>query len=166
MSDRSRSVRWQDPSALLAAAPCLSGLEFLRAIARGDLPRPPFGALLDFGPVEVEEGRVTFEGTAGEEHLNPLGVVHGGFVATLLDSAMACAVQSTLPVGVACTTLELKVNFVRALRADAGRLVADGRVLHRGSRTATAEGRVTDAVGRLCAHGTTTILLLGPPERS
>jgi uncharacterized protein (TIGR00369 family) len=165
MSDRSREVRWHDPGTLLAAAPRLSGLEFLRAIVRGELPRPPIGDLLDFGPAAVEEGRVTFEGTVREEHLNPMAVVHGGYVATLLDSAMSCAVLTTLPVGASCTTLELHVNFVRALRKDAGRLVAEGRVVHRGSRTATAEGRVKDAEGRLCAHGTTTLLLLGLPER-
>lgn len=164
MSARVREVRWTDPRTLIAAAPGLSGLDFLRAIVRGELPRPPIGDLLDFGPVVVEEGRVVFEGRAGEAHLNPLGALHGGFIATLLDSAMSCAVFTTLPAGASCPTLELHVNFVRALREDAGLLRAEGRLLHRGSRTATAEGRLTDPEGRLCAHGTTTVLLLGLPE--
>jgi uncharacterized protein (TIGR00369 family) len=164
MSERRREVRWSDPRSLTAAAAGRSGLEFLRAMARGDLPRPPIGDLLDFGLIEVEEGRVVFEGRAAEPHLNPLGALHGGYLATLLDSAMSCAVYTTLPAGASCPTLELHVNFVRALNEDAGCLRAEGRMLHRGSRTATAEGRLTDPSGRLCAHGTTTLLLLGLPE--
>ena len=166
MSARVREVRWTDPRTLISAAPALSGLEFLRAIVRGDLPLPPIGDLLDFGPVVAEAGRVVFEGRTAETHLNPMGALHGGFLATLLDSAMSCAVLTTLPAGATCPTLELHVNFVRALREDAGLLRAEGRVLHRGSRTATAEGKLTDSEGRLCAHGTTTVLLLGLPEPS
>lgn len=144
----------------------LSGLEFLREILRGERPGPAIGKTLGFTLTSVEEGLVAFEGQASEAVLNPMGVLHGGFAATLLDSAMACAVQSTLPAGAACTSLEMKVNFVRALTAQAGLLRAEGRIVHRGSRTATAEGRLTDPEGRLCAHGTTTLLLLGLPERS
>lgn len=142
----------------------VSGLEFLRQILRGERPGPAIGRTLGFVLASVEEGCVAFEGEASEAVLNPMGVLHGGFAATLLDSAMACAVQSTLPAGVACTSLEMKINFVRALTAGAGRVRAEGRVIHRGSRTATAEGRLTDPEGRLCAHGTTTLLLLGLPE--
>ncbi len=143
-----------------------SGLEFLRSILRGESPGAAIGDTLGFRLVEVDEGRVVFEGETSASVMNPMGVVHGGFAATLLDSAMACAVQSTLPPGTGCTSLELKVNFVRALLVDAGRLRAEGHVVHRGSRTATAEGRMTDAAGRLCAHGTTTLLLLDSPQKS
>jgi uncharacterized protein (TIGR00369 family) len=141
-----------------------SGLEFLRQILRGERPGPAIGKTLGFGLATAEEGFVAFEGEASEAVLNPMGVLHGGFAATLLDSAMACAVQSTLPAGVVCTSLEMKINFVRALTARAGRVRAEGRIVHRGSRTATAEGRLTDPEGRLCAHGTTTLLLLDQPD--
>jgi uncharacterized protein (TIGR00369 family) len=144
----------------------VSGLEFLREILRGERPGPAIGKTMGFGLALVEEGHVVFEGRASEAVLNPMGVLHGGFAATLLDSAMACAVQSTLPAGASCTSLEMKVNFIRALSAQAGLLRAEGRIVHRGSRTATAEGRLTDPEGRLCAHGTTTLLLLGLPARS
>jgi uncharacterized protein (TIGR00369 family) len=155
-----------NPDRPLPAPFSVSGLEFLRRILRGELPGAAIGDALGFRITEVDEGRVVFEGEASASLLNPMGVLHGGFAATLLDSAMACAVQSTLPAGVGCTSLELKVNFVRALLADSGRLRAEGRIVHRGSRTATAEGRMTDAAGRLCAHGTTTLLLLDSLERS
>ena len=138
----------------------LTGLEFLRAMASGELPRAPIGELMDMFELEVEHGHVVFHGRPGAQHYNPIGVVHGGFAATLLDSSMACAVHSTLPAGVGYTTLELKVNFVRALTAGTGLVHSVGEVVHRGSRVATAQGRLEDAEGRLYAHGTTTCLIL------
>ena len=136
-----------------------SGIALLRAMQAGELPAPPIMTLLDFALVEVEEGRAVFAGTPGERHYNPLGSVHGGYAATLLDSCMGCAVHSTLPAGTGYTTLEFKVNLVRPLTAETGEVRAEGRTLHVGKRSATAEGRLVDGAGRLLAHGTTTCLV-------
>ncbi len=137
----------------------MSGLEFLSAILDGRLPAPPIAGTLDFALVEVEEGRALFRGTPGFAHYNPIGSVHGGWTATLLDSCMACAVQSTLPAGSACTTLEFKINILRAITADTGPVAAEGQVVQAGRRIGVAEGRLTDGAGRLLAHGTTTCLI-------
>ena len=139
-----------------------SGLEFLRRVAAGELPAPPISETLNFFIREVEKGRVVFAGTPEFRFYNPLGSVHGGWAATLLDSCMGCAVHSALEAGQGYTTLELKVNFVRALSEDVGRVEAEGRLLHAGKRVATAEGRLYGADGTLYAHGTTTCLILGP----
>jgi uncharacterized protein (TIGR00369 family) len=144
----------------------MAGLDFLRAIQRGELPPPPIAQLIGFEFVEIEEGRVSVAADAGEYLYNPIGVVHGGFAATLLDTAMACAVHSTLPAGVFYTTIELKVNYVRAVTVDAGRVRCDGSIIHGGRQVATAEGRlVEEATGRLLAHATTTCLILGGAGR-
>jgi uncharacterized protein (TIGR00369 family) len=141
----------------------MTGLEVIRALAAGELPGAPIAELLGFAPVEVEEGRVVFAAVPEERHYNPIGTVHGGLAATLLDSAMGCAVHSTLPAGVGYTTLELKVNFTRPITSETGRILCEGTVVHRGGRVATAEGRVyAEADGRLLAHGTTTCLILSP----
>jgi uncharacterized protein (TIGR00369 family) len=141
----------------------MTGLETLRAIAAGEAPGAPIAELLGFAPVEAEEGRVVFAAEPGPEHYNPIGTVHGGLAATLLDSAMGCAVHSTLPAGVGYTTLELKVNFTRPITSETGRILCEGTVVHRGGRVATAEGRVyAEADGKLLAHGTTTCLILSP----
>jgi uncharacterized protein (TIGR00369 family) len=136
-----------------------SGLQFLRAIMGGELPAPPIGALLGFLPIEVEPGRVVFQGTPGPQHFNPLGTVHGGYAATLLDSCVACAVQTMLPAGKAYTTLELKVNFIRALTDKAGPVRAEGKVVSVGGQIGIAEGRLTDSAGKLYAFATTTCLI-------
>jgi uncharacterized protein (TIGR00369 family) len=139
----------------------VTGLEFLRAIAAGELPGAPIADLLGFAPVEAEEGRVVFAAVPEAKHYNPIGTVHGGLAATLLDSAMGCAVHSVLPAGIGYTTLELKVNFVRPITSETGRILCEGTVVHRGGRVATAEGRVfAEADGKLLAHGTTTCLIL------
>ena len=163
---RSVHVTWEDPMALARAAREMSGLEFLGRIVRGELPPPPIARLMDFSLAEVGEGRAVFEVVPGEKHYNPIGVVHGGLLATLLDSAMGCAVQSLQPAGTGYTTVELHVNLVRAVGADTGRLRAEAETIHRGSRVATAQGRVVDAAGRLYAHGTTTCLILGPERKA
>lgn len=137
----------------------LSGLEFLSRIASGALPRPPISGLLGFALAEVEEGRAVFVGEPKRDHYNPIGSVHGGFAATLLDSCMACAVQSRLPPGRGYTTLEFKVNLVRALSDETGPVRAEGTAIQVGSRVGTAEGRLVDSSGRLYAHGTTTCLI-------
>jgi uncharacterized protein (TIGR00369 family) len=139
----------------------MTGLELLRAIASGEAPGAPIAELMGFEPVEAEEGRVVFEATPTAELYNPIGSVHGGFAATLLDSAMGCAVHSTLPEGVGYTTLELKVNYTRAITKDTGRVLCEGRIVHRGGRVATADGRIVVAAsGKLLAHGSTTCLIL------
>ena len=138
----------------------MSGFEFLQKIVAGELPQPPLASLMDFQIVELAEGRAVFAVNPAEYHYNPIGVVHGGLAATLLDSAMGCAVHSMLPAGTGYTTLELKVNFIRAMTAETGRVRAEGSLIHLGSRTATAEGRVIDESGKLYAHATTTCLIL------
>ncbi len=157
---RTLTVSWDDPLAAAAEGARLSGLDYLQAVARGEIPPPPIAALMGMRPVEVTEGRVVFESEPGEQHYNPIGVVHGGLALTLLDSAMGCAVHTTLPAGAGYTTLEVKVNFVRPVHAGAGRVIAEGTVVHRGGRVATAEGRIRrEADGKLVAHGTTTCLI-------
>ncbi len=137
----------------------MSGLEFLSAIAAGRVPQPPIAATLGFRLVEVAAGHVVFEGLPEMRHYNPIGSVHGGFAATLLDSCMACAVHTTVPVGQVYTSLEIKVNFVRPITEATGLVRAEGRVIHAGRTTGTAEGRITDMAGKLLAHGTTTCLI-------
>lgn len=140
-----------------------SGLEFLQAVFSGELPHPPIGETMSFLPVHAEHGRVVFQGTPAANHYNPIGSVHGGWAATLLDSCVGCAVQSTLPRGKGYTTLELKVNYVRALTPQTGPVRAEGRVIHAGGRVATAEGQLRDAAGRLYAHASTTCMIMDLP---
>ena len=158
-TERTRTVTWEDPRALAEAGRGLSGLEYLKKIVSGELPRPPISALLNFGLAELSEGRAVFTVEPAEYHYNPIGVVHGGLAATLLDSAMGCAVHSVLPAGAGYTTLEIKVNYIRALTAGTGAVRAEARVIHVGGRSATAEGKVLDAAGKLYAHGTATCML-------
>ena len=159
---RTLSISWQDPVESAARAARMSGLEALRAIMAGELPPPPIALLLGMEPVEVSKGRAVFSADPDERHYNPIGVVHGGLAATLLDSTMGCAVQTTLPAGVGYTTLELKVNFTRPITRATGPVLCRAEVVHRGGRVATAEGRViAEETGKLLAHGTTTCLILG-----
>ena len=156
---RTRTIVWDDPVPVAEAGAAMSGLEYLRAMAAGTVPRPPAAALIGMGLDEVASGRVVFSLEPAEYHYNPIGVVHGGIAATLLDSAMGCAVHSTLPEGRGYTSLEIKVNYVRPLTRDTGVVRCEGTVLHVGERVATAQGRMVDADGRLYAHGTTTCLI-------
>jgi uncharacterized protein (TIGR00369 family) len=137
----------------------LSGLEMLRAVLDGRLPAAPITQTLDFALVEVEPGRVVFQGRPRVAHYNPLGTVHGGWFATLLDSAVGCAVHSLLPVGKAYTTAELKINIVRPLTDKVPLVRAEGNIIHFGGRMATAEGRLTGADGKLYAHASTTCFI-------
>lgn len=161
---RSRTVTWQDPLALSRAAQGSSGLEFLRRIAAKELPPPPIAETLDYQLLEVSEGRAVFGIVPAEFHYNPIGTVHGGIACTLLDSVMGCAVHSVLPAGVGYTTLELKVNLVKAIGRDSGPLRAVGTLVHAGRTTAIAEGRIVDAHDRLYAVATTTCLILQPKK--
>lgn len=141
-------------------AKTISGLQLLSAIMEGTLPAPPIQKALDFRLVEVALGHTVFAGTPKFEYYNPIGSVHGGYTAALLDSCMACAVHSTLEVGYSYATLEIKINYVRAMTTDTGEVRAEGKVINSGKRIATAEGRLFDSVGKLYAHGTTTCLIL------
>jgi len=136
-----------------------SGIEFLESIRRGELPHVPIAELLDFVPIEYEPGRMVFQGTPGPQHYNPLGSVHGGYAATLLDSCVGCAIHTMLPAGKGYTTLELKINFIRPLTDKTGPVRAEGKVIHLGGQTGIAEGRITDVNGKLYAFATTTCLI-------
>ena len=140
----------------------LSGLEFLRGIVAGTIPDPPIGRTLDFYLCEAEPGRAVFMGMPGFAHYNPIASVHGGWHATLLDSAMGCAIHTLVPMGQAYTTLEFKINCVRPLTDRTGPVRAEGRVVASGRRTATSEARLIDAAGKLYSHGTTTCMILEP----
>lgn len=139
------------------------GLSFLKAIVEGRLPSPPFADMLGLALVEVEHGRAVFAGVPGQRHYNPIGAVHGGYAAAMLDSALGCAVHSTLARGEAYTTLELKLNLVRAITRDTGRVRAEGRLVHRGRTVGTAEGYLRDEAGKLYAHATTTCMIFPAP---
>ncbi len=130
----------------------MSGMQFFEAMFSGALPYPPIGETLDFIPVEIEPGRAVFQGRPLMKHYNPLGTVHGGWFATLLDSCVACAVHSMLPAGKAYTTAELKINIVRPLTTRVPLVRAEGKVIHMGNRMATSEGRMTGPDGKLYAH--------------
>lgn len=138
----------------------LGGLDLLLAMTRGEVPDPPITRTLDFYLLEVEHGRAVFQGEPQFAHYNPIGTIHGGWHATLLDSAMGCAVHTLVGPGSGYTTLEFKVHCVRPLTEKTGPVRAEGKVVAAGRRTATAEGRLVDADGRLYSHGTTTCLFL------
>jgi len=160
-SQRTRAITWADPYTVPRAAVGKTGLEILTEIFEGRLPPPPIAMTMGFTGVEVAEGRAVFEGDPAEFLYNPIGSVHGGFAMTLLDSAMGCAIHSTLGVGELYTTLEVKVNFIRPMNIDTGRVRCEGTVIHRGGRIATAEGKVVAIdSGKLLAHGTTTCLVM------
>jgi uncharacterized protein (TIGR00369 family) len=159
---RERTFTWQDPAATAAEGLKLAGLDYIRAIADGTLPPPPIAELLGFQIVEAEEGRAVFALQPAEWMYNPIGMVHGGVAATLLDSCMGCAVHTMLDAGVGYTTTDVQVRYIRAMGASTGRVLAEGRVVHAGRRTATAEGRVfSESDEKLIAHGSTGCVILG-----
>lgn len=137
-----------------------SGLEVFEAMFRGELPQPHIGDTLGFLPIRMEYGLAIFQGRPSREHYNPMGSVHGGWFCTLLDSAVGCAVQTVLPKGRGYTTLEIKVNIVRALTDKVPLVRAEGRIVHAGRSTATAEGRLVGHDGKLYAHASTTCLIM------
>jgi uncharacterized protein (TIGR00369 family) len=159
---RTRTFGWSDPAAVAIKGLNLPGIEYLRRIAHGTLPPPPIAELLATSIVEVEPGRVVFALDPAEWMYNPIGSVHGGVAATVLDSCMGCAIHSTLDPGVGYTTTDLHVRYVRAMTHATGRVLAEGRVIHSGRRTATAEGRlIVERDGSLLAHATTGCAVLG-----
>ncbi len=136
------------------------GIDFLKGIVEGRNPAPPIAKVFDFRLDEVAPGRAVFRGSPDERFYNPIGTVHGGYTATLLDSCMACAIHTTLRSGEGYTTMEIKVNYVRGLTDAVGEVSAIGELIHRGGRMATAEGRLVDSNGKLYAHGSTTCLIM------
>ena len=159
--NRTLTVTWDDPLAAHGAGKTLTGLAYMQEMIAGRIPVPPIMKLLGYRLAQVAEGLAVFECEPGEQHYNPIGVVHGGLAMTLLDSAMGCSVHTRLPAGTGYTTLEAKVNLVRAITVKTGTIRATGKVIHFGGKTATAEGRLEDAAGKLLAHGTTTCIILG-----
>jgi uncharacterized protein (TIGR00369 family) len=159
-STRRREVVYQDPVASFERAVGMTGLEQMRAISSGELPPPPIAVLMNMAPQEVELERVVFTGEPGEEHYNPIGVVHGGYASTLLDTVLGCAVQTTLSSGETYTTQTLEVKLVRPITRETGTVRAEGVISYRGRRQATAEARIESAEGKLLATGTSTCMIL------
>lgn len=159
MSERKKVIEWTDPRPGPAAMPKLTGLEYMQQMMSGALPAPPIASLMDFTLSEVSAGTVSFVCTPDESHYNPLGIVHGGLVCTLLDSALGCAVQTTLPQGSGYTSIEIKVNYLRGVTAESGELTVTGVVTKPGSRVAFAEGHVTDGAGKVVATATGSCLV-------
>ena len=160
---RQRTFAWSDPAELARAGTQLAGLDFLRAVQAGTLPLPPVMALLGMQLDPPAEGRVVMRLQPAEFHYNPIGSVHGGVLATLLDAVMGCAVHSLMPMGRGYTTLEFKVSFVRAVRVGTREIVAEGKIVHLGRQTALAEGTVRDRRERVVAMASTTCLLFDLP---
>ena len=160
---RSRTYSWSDPAEHAGLIGKRTGLELLQAMAAGELPAPPVMHLIDMAGMEVEEGSVTVHLVPQEFHYNPLGSVHGGVLSTLLDTAAACSVHTTLPAGVGYTSQDLNVKFLRPVTVGSGRISCKGTVLQRGRRTALAEARLTDERGRLVAHATSSCLIFEGP---
>jgi len=159
---RERLVRWEDPQAALALVSGLGGLEAMRAMIAGNVPPPPIAMLMNIRIVEADEGSVVFEGQPGEEHYNPIGLVHGGFALTILDSALGCAIHTTLPAGAKYATTDVQVRFVRGLNKDTGRVRCEARVQHVGRTIGIAEGTLVDSTGKLLATGTTACAIVRP----
>ncbi len=144
---------------------CMSGMDMMRAMLRGDIPYAAIAKTLDFLVIDVGDGSATFQGTPGPQHFNPMGTVHGGWFATLLDSALGCAVHTKMPAGRGYTTAELSVNIVRALTPKVPRVRAIGRVIHCGRQLATADAQLIGPDGTLYAHATTTCLVFEMPSK-
>ena len=162
--ERSRVITWHDPLLGAGRAMGMTGLDYLRAMIDGEIPPPPIVALMNMTMVTAEAGSVTFTCQPDESHYNPIGAVHGGFVCTVLDSVAGCAVQSTLPLGIGYTSLEIKVNYLRALSVSTGALTAVGTVTKPGSRVAFAEAVITDSEGRIVATASSTLLVFPHPH--
>jgi len=157
---RSRSYSWEDPAIGATQAMTMAGLDYIRALQAGELPPPPLMHTLDFSLELIEPGKAVFSFQPQEFHYNPIGSVHGGVITAALDSAMGCALHATLGAGTGYTTLELKVNFLRAVNVRSGRLSAHGKLIHAGRTTALTEAQLTDAEGRIYAHAVSTCMLL------
>lgn len=159
-TERIRTYEWVDPIETAQKASTMAGYDFLKGILEGTIPSPPIAQTLDFKPSSLERGKVSFEFAPKEFHYNPIGSVHGGVISTVLDTVLGCALHSMLPAGVAYTSLELKVNFLKAVRINSGVLRAEGRLIHLGKSTALVEADLKDSDGKLYAHAVSTCLIL------
>ena len=157
--ERSRTVTWQDPLRSAEAGLGMAGIDYIQAIISGRIPPPPISQLVQMDIAEAEPGRVVFTCTPDESAYNPIGAVHGGLVCTLLDSVAGCALHTMLPQGKGYTSVEIKVNYLKAVRLASGTLTATGTVVKAGSRVGFAEGVVTDAGGAVVATATSTLLV-------
>lgn len=162
LTQQTKTISWVDPRPQAAQSLTMSGLDYLNAMIEGSIPAPPIASHINLEMVEATPGQVIMAATPDESHYNPIGSVHGGFFATLLDSVCGCAVQSTLPAGTAYTSLDLNVSFLRGITTDTGRVVATGRVTKPGSRAAFVEADIKDSDGRLLATATSTCLVFTP----
>ncbi len=160
MQARSKTITWQDPAALAAAGAELSGLEFLEAVRQGRLPPPPIAQLMGASLVAVGDGEAVFRCTPDESTYNPIGMVHGGLLCTLLDSAAGCAVHTRLPAGAGYSSIEIKVSFLKPLRAGSGAIETHGQALRVGRRVAFAEAHARDGAGELVGHATTSLAVM------
>ncbi len=156
---RVHTVTWQDPQVSARDAASISGLDYMRAIKDGTVKPPPAAMLIGYQLRDVQVGRVLFELEPAEYHYNPFASVHGGILSTVLDSAMTSAILTTLPTGVGCSTLEIKVNFVRPITNRTGLVRCEGKIIHAGNRIALAEGRITDSRDKLCAFAVSTCMI-------
>jgi uncharacterized protein (TIGR00369 family) len=159
-STRTRTISWQDPLPTAAVGAGMAGLDYVRAVQSGELPPPPIAVVMNYSIAELEEGRAVFVGEPGEEHYNPIGVIHGGYASTILDSALGCAVHTTCAKGEGYTSQTLEVKYLRPITRDTGAVRAEAEVIHRGRKTATSEARLTSLeTGKLLATGTSTCLI-------
>ncbi len=165
MATRSLTISW-DASTNRQTVQHMSGREYIEATMSGKIQASPMSRLMGFVTTEIGDGSIVVECMPGEQHYNVLGSTHGGLASTLLDTCMGGAVQVTMPAGYGAATLELKINYVRAITVETGKLRCEGRVIHPGKRIATADGRITDASGRLYAHGSTTMMIFPIQEMS
>ena len=156
---RSKVVTWHDPAPTTATGLSMPGIDYLRAMIDGTLPPPPISGLMTFTMLEAEPGRVVFTCQPDESAYNPIGMVHGGLVCTLLDSVAGCALHSTLPQGKGYTSIEIKVSYLKGVRASSGLLTATGTVIKSGSRVGFTEGVVTDEKGATVATASSTLLV-------
>jgi uncharacterized protein (TIGR00369 family) len=156
MSAGSRTIEWEDPASLAEMGRGLSGMDFLTGIMNGSIPQPPISKLLGFHFTHLESGGVTLVLPIGAHLYNPIGSVHGGIAATVLDTVMGCSVHSMLPAGRAYSTLEIKINYLRPMTQALGDVTAEGRVINLGRKAAFAEGKIIDAAGKIYATGSTT----------
>jgi uncharacterized protein (TIGR00369 family) len=159
MTQRTRTIAWEDPAPGTAQGLAMPGIDYMHAVMRGDLPAPPIAATLNFDLVEVGDGHAVFTCTPDESVYNPIGVVHGGLVCTLLDSAAGCALHTTLPQGKGYTSVEIKISYLKAVRSTSGLLTASGRVVKSGSRVGFTEAVVTDGSGAIVATASSTLLV-------
>jgi len=158
-SQRKLAVTWTDPGKSARNAAKISGLDYLNAIKKGQIPPPPAARLIGYRIARIEYGRAVFELDPAEYHYNPFSTLHGGIACTLLDSAMTAAVLSTLPIGAACSTVEIKTNFIRPITGKSGTIACHAEMIYAGNQIATASGNIVDANGKLCAHGVSTLMI-------